>query len=57
MTDDVVMSQHCSGPEQATATSTLWRRALIERGWVDANPRVTLKPKPDRRIHVNAQSA
>lgn len=57
MTDDVVMSQHCSGPDHATATSNLWRTALIERGWVDANPRVTLKPKPDRRIHVNAQSA
>jgi hypothetical protein len=56
MTDDVVMSQHCSGPEHATATSNLWRTALIERGWVDANSQV-LTPRSDRRIQLNMQSA
>jgi hypothetical protein len=57
MAHDVVMSQHCSGLEHAIATSSLWRTALIERGWVDANSPVALKPKTDRRMKLDTQSA
>jgi len=57
MAHDVVMSQHCSSPEHASATSDLWRAALIERGWVDANAPVALKPKPDRRVDWDTQFA
>jgi len=48
MAHDVVMSQRCNGLAQASATSTLWRSALVERGWVDAHV-PAVKPKPDRR--------
>ena len=48
MTDDVVLSQQCAGPEQASAISARWRTALVERGWVEAAP-IALKPKEDRR--------
>ena len=56
MAHDVVMSQRCNGPEQASATSTLWRSALVERGWVDAHV-PAVKPKPDRRSTLDARSA
>jgi hypothetical protein len=57
MAHDVVMSQSCSGPAQASVTASLWRAALIERGWVDANAPVSLKPKVDRRSRLKTQSA
>lgn len=57
MAHDVVMSQRCSNATQASATSNLWRAAMVERGWVDANAPVTLKPKVDRRTGSNRHSA
>jgi hypothetical protein len=33
MTEDVVLSQQCRGPEQAYALSQAWWAALVERGW------------------------
>jgi hypothetical protein len=48
MTLDVVMSQQCSGPEQAAAVSSAWRLALVNRGWVDGRI-ATVRAKLDRR--------
>lgn len=49
MTHDVVMSQQCSGPEQALAISRLWWSALVDRGWVEHGSHVTVRAKRDRR--------
>jgi hypothetical protein len=49
ITHDVVMSQQCSGREQAEAVSSAWWSALVERGWSDTTSRVTVIPKRDRR--------
>lgn len=49
MTHDVVMTQQCSGPDQAAAISNAWWMALLKRGWIDATSEVTLEPKVDRR--------
>ena len=57
MAHDVVMSQRCNNPAQASATSNSWRAALIERGWVDATTPVALEPKVDRRTGLNIHSA
>jgi len=57
MAHDVVMSQRCNDSAQASATSNSWRAALLERGWVDANSPVALKPKVDRRIRLNTHLA
>jgi len=57
MAHGVVMSQRCNDSTQASATSNLWRAALIERGWIDADPPVLLKPKADRRTRLNTHLA
>jgi hypothetical protein len=49
MTHDVVMSQQCSGPEEALAISRVWWSALVDRGWVEHGSHVSLRAKPDRR--------
>ena len=49
MTDEVVMSQQCGGPEQAYAVSRSWWSALIDRGWIEEPSSVMLRPKDDRR--------
>jgi hypothetical protein len=49
MTHDVVMSQRCNSPEQASAISGAWRNALVSRGWLTDEAIVTVKPKSDRR--------
>lgn len=36
MIHDVVMSQRCNSPEQASAISGAWRNALVSRGWLPA---------------------
>ena len=54
MTHDVVMTQQCSGPEQAAAISNAWWVALMKRGWIDATSEVVLEPKADRRSSRNA---
>ncbi len=35
MTDEIVVSQHCSGPEHALFVANVWWSALIARGWTD----------------------
>jgi len=54
MSHDVVMSQQCAGPEQASAIARAWRAALIERGWVETDSTVLVRPKRDRRAHPAA---
>jgi hypothetical protein len=49
MTHDVVMSQQCSGPEEALAISRVWWSALVDRGWVEHGSHITLRAKRDRR--------
>jgi hypothetical protein len=49
MAHDVVMSQQCSGPDQALAVSRAWWSALVDRGWVERHAEVTLRAKRDRR--------
>ena len=49
MTYHVVMSQPCTGPQEASAISNAWWSALVDRGWVEHESRVTLRPKRDRR--------
>lgn len=36
MTEEVVVSQQCRGPEQAAFLSNTWLEALKSRGWRDA---------------------
>jgi hypothetical protein len=57
MTYDVVMFQQCKGPEQASAISTAWWSALIDRGWTEGDPCVTLRPKVDRRSQTDVAAA
>jgi hypothetical protein len=57
MTHDVVMSQSYSGPEQASAISAAWRRALTHRGWIEAESPVTVRLKPDRRRRQARQNS
>jgi hypothetical protein len=45
MTHDVVMSQQCSGLDQAMAVSHAWWRALVNRGWISDQGRVSVRPK------------
>jgi hypothetical protein len=33
MKEEVIVSQHCRGPEQAAFVSNAWFGALITRGW------------------------
>jgi hypothetical protein len=33
MTDEIVVSQHCSGLEHAQFVANLWWSALVARGW------------------------
>ena len=54
MSHDVVMSQQCAGPEQASAIARAWRAALIERGWEETDATVIVRPKRDRRAHPAA---
>ena len=49
MAHEVVMSQQCSGPDEAAAISSAWWLALVNRGWVDHTAGVIVRPKPDRR--------
>jgi hypothetical protein len=49
MTHHVVMSQQCTGPQEASALFNAWWSALVDRGWVEHESRVTLRPKRDRR--------
>jgi hypothetical protein len=49
MTRDLVMSQQCKGPDQASAISSAWWSALIDRGWIEAESHWILRPKTDRR--------
>jgi hypothetical protein len=45
MTHEVVMSQQCSGPDQAAAISSAWWLALVNRGWIGDRATVTIKAK------------
>jgi len=49
MTHDVVMSQQCSGPEEALALSRVWWSALVDRGWVEHGSHVSVRARRDRR--------
>lgn len=49
MTQDVVMSQQCTGPAHASAIAYAWWSALIDRGWVEGESNPTLRAKADRR--------
>lgn len=49
MAHHVVMSQQCTGLQEASALSNAWWSALVNRGWVEHESRVTLRPKRDRR--------
>jgi hypothetical protein len=33
MKDEVIVSQHCRGPDQAAFVSNIWLAALTTRGW------------------------
>lgn len=54
MSDEVVMSQQCRDREEASAVARAWWSALMNRGWVEQAPDVTLRPKPDRRSTARA---